>query len=430
MDKEQAKSILRKVVNPDVKEAIETLIPEFNESKDDRIRKSLLEFLDDVWHLGKNANFDKWGKADCADWMSYLEKQKEQKSLAIGAASEWLKKHICNYVNSEYNEFHKCVEYDGSIDKERLINDFEKAMQKEQKHLSKFDVDAAFDAREPRDNWEYIKEFCDKFGRMPKDMDELDELVSYVMVKKQKEQKPIISAEESLGISQEECDKIVDECIYGEDKEQKPVWMKIDNSEKNVVFPFKARVKDSDKVVTIIDGQLNFDGKQWIKFASNRDDGFKVYCPEDLLVERSVECIEFDNEFKNQVSHLLASVLNKEWEYNKGFVEYAAQQLLGYAKHEIKPAEWSEEDEEALDMCLDAIPKKWKTKSGILLTKWLKDNIHPQTKREWSEKDEEMYERLVRCCTFTIQALNGSKQYEEALTWLTSTLREFIIPEG
>ena len=42
--------------------------------------------------------------------------------------------------------------------------------------------------------------------------------------------------------------------------------------------------------------------------------------------------------------------------------------------------EWSEEDEEALDMCLDAIPKRWKTKSGILLTKWLKDNIHPQSK--------------------------------------------------
>lgn len=174
MNKEQAKSILRKVVNPDVKEAIETLIPELNENEDERNWKAVLDCVKD------------------------------------DALKKWLKK------------------------------------QKEQKHLSKFDVDAAFDAREPRDNWEYIKEFCDKFGRMPKDMDELDELVSYVMVKKQKEQKPIISAEESLGISQEEYDKIVDECIYGEDKEQKPAWMKIDNSEKNVVFPFKARVKDSD----------------------------------------------------------------------------------------------------------------------------------------------------------------------------------------
>jgi hypothetical protein len=41
-------------------------------------------------------------------------------------------------------------------------------------------------------------------------------------LEKQKEQKPIISAEESLGISQEEYSEIVDECIYGEQKAQKP----------------------------------------------------------------------------------------------------------------------------------------------------------------------------------------------------------------
>ena len=42
--------------------------------------------------------------------------------------------------------------------------------------------------------------------------------------------------------------------------------------------------------------------------------------------------------------------------------------------------EWTEEDEEALDICLDVIPKRWKTKSGILLTKWLNDNIRIQPK--------------------------------------------------
>lgn len=51
-------------------------------------------------------------------------------------------------------------------------------------------------------------------------------------------------------------------------------------------------------------------------------------------------------------------------------------------------SDWSDEDKEALDMCLDAIPKRWKTKSGVLLTKWLKDNIHLQPKQEWSEEDE------------------------------------------
>lgn len=57
--------------------------------------------------------------------------------------------------------------------------------------------------------------------------------------------------------------------------------------------------------------------------------------------------------------------------------------------------EWNEEDKEALDMCLDAIPKRWKTKSGILLTKWLKDNIHLQPKQEWSEEDKEMLECVI-----------------------------------
>ena len=56
--------------------------------------------------------------------------------------------------------------------------------------------------------------------------------------------------------------------------------------------------------------------------------------------EQHVEYIDFDNEFENQVSHLLASILNGEHEYNEGFVKYAAQSLLEYAKNEMKPDEW------------------------------------------------------------------------------------------
>ncbi len=59
--------------------------------------------------------------------------------------------------------------------------------------------------------------------------------------------------------------------------------------------------------------------------------------------QKSVECIEFNNEFENQVSHLLASTLNKEHNYTEGFVKYAAQSLLGYAKNELKSTELSDE---------------------------------------------------------------------------------------
>lgn len=102
--------------------ALHTLIPELRESEDERIRKSLIELVEQFMTDERKEKT-----------LAYLEKQKEQRLLSIGAASEWLRNHICDYVNSEYNEFHKCVEYDCSIDKERLINDFEKAMQKEQK---------------------------------------------------------------------------------------------------------------------------------------------------------------------------------------------------------------------------------------------------------------------------------------------------------
>ena len=70
-------------------------------------------------------------------------------------------------------------------------------------------------------------------------------------------------------------------------------------------------------------------------------------------------------------------------------ITHDVRDLLDYPI-EQKPTEWSEEDKEALDMCLDAIPKAWKTKSGILLTKWLKDNIHLQPKQEWSDEDKKL----------------------------------------
>lgn len=60
--------------------------------------------------------------------------------------------------------------------------------------------------------------------------------------------------------------------------------------------------------------------------------------------QKPVECIEFDKEFENQISHLIVSVLNGEHKYNKDFVKYVAQSLLGYAKNELKPDEWSKRE--------------------------------------------------------------------------------------
>ena len=135
MNRKEAIDIIRKNIPhlgigaAEMTEALNELIPEFRESEDERVRKWLIQYIKDTHPIANYWN----GAPKISDVLSWLEKQKEQRLLSIGAASEWLRNHVCNYVNSEYNEFHKCVEYDGSIDKERLINDFEEAMQKEQK---------------------------------------------------------------------------------------------------------------------------------------------------------------------------------------------------------------------------------------------------------------------------------------------------------
>ena len=78
----RAKAMIKVAANQD--EAIgfaNTIFPELKESEDERIRKELLEFLDELSKLGKNTNFDRWSKSDCADWIAWLEKQGKQKPV-------------------------------------------------------------------------------------------------------------------------------------------------------------------------------------------------------------------------------------------------------------------------------------------------------------------------------------------------------------
>lgn len=48
-------------------------------SEDDKIRKDLIAFLEDIFYFGKNTNLDKWDKSDCSDWIVWLEKKREKK---------------------------------------------------------------------------------------------------------------------------------------------------------------------------------------------------------------------------------------------------------------------------------------------------------------------------------------------------------------
>ena len=63
--------------------------------------------------------------------MTWLEKQGDKKVLFSDDVCEWLRHHASVYVNSEYNEFHHAVEYDGTIDVDRLIKDLKSEFEKQ-----------------------------------------------------------------------------------------------------------------------------------------------------------------------------------------------------------------------------------------------------------------------------------------------------------
>lgn len=66
---------------------------------------------------------------------------------------------------------------------------------------------------------------------------------------------------------------------------------------------------------------------------------------EDKIQEQT-----FDTEFKNQVSHIIASCLNGENEYFKGFVEYCSNTLLNFARKQLQEEIDKLTSEELFDM--------------------------------------------------------------------------------
>ena len=154
-------------------------------------------------------------------------------------------------------------------------------------------------------------------------------------------------------------------------------FCKLDNSYARIKFPFKAKVKSSGKIVTIHDGQLSYDGKEWIKYQSDAKDGYKVYEPNDLL---ELVC---------------------ETEYN--------------------PA-WSKEDDKCLKLAID----NFQTLGNSFLTSWLKglkDKIQSQPKQNWSEEDENIVCFLINV-TENYRIRNGFssvvEQGNKAIDWLKS----------
>ena len=85
-------------------DALETLIPEFGESEDERIRKAALEGIE---YLERKLGWDAIGDIDILDVKQYLEKQKEQKPAEWSEEDEEMRNLIIETLddNSHYFPF-------------------------------------------------------------------------------------------------------------------------------------------------------------------------------------------------------------------------------------------------------------------------------------------------------------------------------------
>lgn len=98
------------------------------------------------------------------------------------------------------------------------------------------------------------------------------------------------------------------------------------------IFPELKESKD-EKIKKTLINLVKSNGTAYYINQIHKDDIFAWLENQD----KKVDVIEnFDTEFEKQVSHLLASVLNKDYEYTEGFIKWVSSNLLGYAKYEIE----------------------------------------------------------------------------------------------
>jgi len=158
--------------------------------------------------------------------------------------------------------------------------------------------------------------------------------------------------------------------------------------------------------------------------------------------QKPITCINFDNEFENQVSHLLASVLNGEHKYNEGFVKYAAQALLEYAKKEQKPAEVDEYEIIKKHITEDVLSSE--VNKRLKECGWYVTDENPAGATingkpiptenqsvdiplaEWSEEDEEMLNSCISSIEeskenrYAYKETDGDTSYDREVDWLKS----------
>ena len=181
-------------------------------------------------------------------------------------------------------------------------------------------------------------------------------------LEKQGEQKPAFemkTPEESLGIDSETYNKIVDECVYGK---QKPAWSEED--EKHFSWLIEYLSQSAGLYDNLID---------WLKSLKDKV-GCKVNCTtkQEWKQENTGDLTDFEN----AMMHIGRSFFGENAGLNPNdtnAIKEQANLLLELASSK----EWSEEDEQFLLVCKNALAKyqtsdKW---DAEIISHWLENKL-------------------------------------------------------
>jgi len=384
--------------NYTIEDAIQNIFPVLAKNEDEMIRKELIN-----WINGKTTY--EWSYEWCENkdrWIAYLEKQKEQKpdsliydkDLDKAAREFYLSGGAASPVDSTgLVPIVRMAEFGATWMKER--------MEKEQKPAEWGELQSEFkninEAFE--DGKKEVVAHPEKYGLcecVPAEWGEKDE-------KKLKETLALVETIEDINKAK---DGFLDVKIWLESL-----------PERFVLQPKEEWSKEDEEIFNNIIEKakggywIQMDEIAWLiaRFKSLRPQPKPEWNEEDEKMRQSIiKDIEFERNYTSSTTGKVIGKYNEQINWLKSLPLNLKKKNEDAAK--LCSNEWSDEDEEALDMCLDAIPKRWKTKSGILLTKWLKDNIRPQSKQEWSEEDRDT---LLMAATVLKANFDSDEKFED-----------------
>lgn len=336
MTREEAIKILKaRPYSGEVLEALETLVPEYNESEDEKVRKALLDYFsctgDD--NLMLNGVYIK-------DIIAYLDKMKEEEGyeeIPVESTLEYRigkkdgfnegleqgkKQFYWKPTEEDIRLFNKAVTTNTSLSpQERAKLDIVKMKFKHCPYIKQKSEWSEDDEK----TLDYIILVLDKLGfekycKSSRDQDVEEERFYYKEIQVLKKLKSLCpqpkqewTKEDEIILSKiikdyETVDKTVrhNSMLFGKTK-SKLEWLQlllekvkkgqppIENekaSEENILdkpnnvndikFPFKAKIKANNKTVIISFGRLNKDRNQWIMYTSDYTNNFKEYMPKEL----------------------------------------------------------------------------------------------------------------------------------------------------